>query len=47
MALSTRATLLFGVCGYPNATLAVFLGPNRLAEYDAIGSLVHQQPKAA
>jgi transposase len=32
---------------YPDATLAVFLGPNRLAEYDAIGSLVHQQPKAA
>lgn len=32
---------------YPDATLAVFLGPHRLADYDAAGSLVDHQRKAA
>ena len=32
---------------YPDGTLAVFLGPNRLADYDATGSLVGHQRKAA
>jgi transposase len=32
---------------YPDGTLAVFLGPNRLAEYDAVGRLVDHQRKAA
>jgi transposase len=32
---------------YPDGTLAVFLGPNRLAEYDATGSLIDQQRNAA
>ncbi len=32
---------------YPDGTLAVFLGPNRLADYDATGALVSHQQKAA
>jgi transposase len=32
---------------YPDGTLAVFLGPNRLADYDAAGSLIDYQRKAA
>jgi len=32
---------------YPDATIAVFLGPNRLADYDATGTLVHHKRKAA
>jgi len=32
---------------YPDGTLAVFLGPNRLADYNAAGSLVDHQRKAA
>jgi len=32
---------------YPDGTLAVFLGPNRLADYDATGAIVNQQKKAA
>ena len=32
---------------YPDGTLAVFLGPNRLADYDATGAIVEHQRKAA
>jgi transposase len=32
---------------YPDGTLALFLGPHRLADYDATGSLVDHQRKAA
>jgi len=32
---------------YPNGGLAVFLGPNRLADYDATGNLVDHKPNAA
>jgi len=32
---------------YPDGTLAFFLGPNRLADYNAAGSLVDHQRKAA
>ncbi len=32
---------------YPDGTLAIFLGPNRLADYDATGSIVGHQRKAA
>jgi hypothetical protein len=31
---------------YPDGTLAVFLGPNRLADYDATGSLLDQRKAA-
>lgn len=32
---------------YPNGALAVFLGPNRLADYDASGALIEPRRKAA
>ena len=32
---------------YPDGTLAVFLGPHRLADYDAAGVLAERQPQAA
>jgi transposase len=32
---------------YPDGTLAVFLGPNRLADYDATGSFTDHKPMAA
>ena len=32
---------------YPDGRLAVFLGPNRLADYDATGTLIEHQRKAA
>ena len=32
---------------YPDGRLAVFLGPNRLADYDASGTLIEQKRKAA
>ena len=32
---------------YPDATLAVFLGPHRLADYDAAGNLVEPERRAA
>lgn len=32
---------------YPDGSLAVFLGPNRLADYDAAGNAVERQRKAA
>ncbi|HEX7969381.1 MAG TPA: ISNCY family transposase [Stellaceae bacterium] len=32
---------------YPDGSLAVFLGPNRLADYDATGTLIEHKRKAA
>ena len=32
---------------YPDGTLAVFLGPHRLADYDAAGNIVTNLEKAA
>jgi transposase len=32
---------------YPDATLAVFLGPNRLADYDSAGGTIERKRKAA
>jgi hypothetical protein len=32
---------------YPDGQLAVFWGPHRLADYDATGAIIRQQPQAA